>query len=296
MPRLTAKRPQDEFKRFVRLGDEARDGRDWALAAQHYQAALFLEPEAAGIHVQLGHSLKEAADFNGAEGAYLRALQITPDDVDLQVQLGHFYKLRGDTAKALKYYRDARARGSRDPHVLSYLATPGLATPPDTVITAPSETNKVRVPEEGGFPVFDFQFVSLSRPHNEGGALVFSTGVELDRISKDEFSFLAQRRNLRFGCQVYAETSDSVAIASERGVVAEDKTSATSLIVTFSLPIALFVDRPWRLVSLNCVYDGKFWFSDRGRPSTYAAVGVSNPEKQDLFKYYLENFNKRSRP
>jgi tetratricopeptide (TPR) repeat protein len=295
MPRLIAKRPQDEFKRFVKLGDEARDGRDWALAAQHYKAALFLEPEAAGIHVQLGHCLKEARDFDGAEAAYLRALRITPDDVDLQLQLGHFYKLRGDTLKTLRHYRDAQARGSRDPHMLSYLATPGLAASLEAAMSAePSDADKVRAPEEGGFPVFDFQFISLSRLHKEDNALVFSTRVELDRISRNEFSYLAQRRSLRFGCQVYAETSDSVVIASERGAVAEDKTSATSLIVTFSLPIALFVDRPWRLISLNCVYDGKFWFSDRGRPATYATVGLSNPEKQDLFKYYLENFNNAS--
>ena len=286
MARLITKRTKGEFERFVELGDEARDGRNWALAAQHYKAALSLEPEAAGIHVQLGHSLKEAGDFDGAEAAYLRALEITPDDVDLQVQLGHFYKLQGDIAKALQHYRSARARGSRDAHMLSYLATPVRTVEPD-----PS-----RAPEEKGFPIFAFQFTSLSRPRKEGEAIVFSTGVELDRISKDEFSYLEQQRNLRFGCQVYAETSDSELIADERGVVTEDKTSATCLIVAFSLPIALFSDRPWRLVSLNCVYDGKFWFTDRGRPCTYAVVGVNNPEKQDLFQYYLENFNNGSRP
>jgi hypothetical protein len=286
MARLITKRTKGEFERFVELGDEARDGRSWALAVQHYKAALSLEPEAAGIHVQLGHSLKEAGDFDGAEAAYLRALEITPDDIDLQVQLGHFYKLRGDISKALQHYRSARARGSRDAHMLSYLATPVQTVEPD-----PS-----RAPEEKGFPIFAFQFTSLSRPRKEGEAIVFSTGVELDRISKDEFSYLEQQRNLRFGCQVYAETSDSELIADERGVVTEDKTSATCLIVAFSLPIALFSDRPWRLVSLNCVYDGKFWFSDRGRPCTYAVVGVNNPGKQDLFQYYLENFNNGSQP
>jgi len=286
MARLITKRTKGEFERFVELGDEARDGRNWALAAQHYKAALSLEPETAGIHVQLGHSLKEAGDFDGAEAAYLRALEITPDDVDLQVQLCHFYKLPCDRSKALHHYRAARARGSRDAHMLSYLATPVRTVEPD-----PS-----RAPEEKGFPIFAFQFTSLSRPRKEGEAIVFSTGVELDRISKDEFSYLEQQRNLRFGCQVYAETSDSELIADERGVVTEDKTSATCLIVAFSLPIALFSDRPWRLVSLNCVYDGKFWFTDRGRPCTYAVVGVNNPEKQDLFQYYLENFNNGSRP
>jgi tetratricopeptide (TPR) repeat protein len=270
---LLSKQKPNEFKRFVKLGDEARDGRDWTIAAQHYKAALLLEPKTAGIQVQLGHCLKEAGDFHGAEAAYLRALQIIPDDVDLQVQLGHFYKLRGDNSKALRHYRLARARGSRDMHMLNYIAV-----------------------EEEGFPVFNFQFTSLSRPRKESDAVVFSTSVELDRISKDEFAYLAKRRNLRFGCQVYDETSDSPVIADARGVVTEDKSSPTCLIVAFSLPIALFVDRPWRLISLNCVYDGKFWFSDRGRSPTYTTVGVNNSEKQDLFQYYLENFNNGYRP
>jgi len=246
----------------------------------------------AAIHVQLGHSLKEAADFAGAEGAYLRALELAPDDVDLHLQLGHFYKLRGDLSTALRYYRSARSRGSRDPHMLSYLATPGLATPLDSTSTHLSAHGEKAKPVESGFPVFDFELTSVSHPRREDEAVVFSVGVELDRITKEEFFYLAHNRNLRFGCEVYADTSDSVVIASERGDVAEDKTSATSLIVTFSLPITLFVDRPWRLVALNCVYDGKFWFSDRGRRSTYATVGLSNLEKQDLFRYYLENFNK----
>jgi hypothetical protein len=293
MPRLIMKRTPNEFRRFVELGDEARDERNWALAAQHYKAALAIEPETAGIHVQLGHCLKEARDFDRAEAAYLRALQITPDDVDLQVQLGHFYKLRGDIPKALKHYRSAQARGSRDAHMLSYLATPGVVASVDSEMT--TDPHVSRAPEEGGFPVFDFQFASLSRSRREGDALVFSACIELDRISTDEFSYLAQHRNLRVGCQVYAETSESEVIASERGI-AEDKSSPTSLLIAFSLPITLFADKPWRLVSLNCVYDGKFWFSDRGRPSTFATVGVNNPEKQDLFRYYLENFNNRSQP
>ncbi len=286
MARLFTKRTKGKFEGFVKLGDEARDDRNWALAAQHYKAALLLEPETAGIHVQLGHSLKEAGDFDGAEAAYLRALEIAPDDIDIQLQLGHFYKLRGDVSKALKHYRLAQARGSRDAHMLSYLATPVQTVEPDIS----------RAPEEKGFPVFPFKFTSLSRPRKDGEAIVFSTGVELDRVSKDEFWYLAQSRNLRFGCQVYAETSDSALIADERGVVTDDKTSATCLLVAFSLPMALFRDRPWRLVSLNCVYDSKFWFSDRGRPCTYAVVGVNNAARQDLFQYYLENFNNGSQP
>jgi tetratricopeptide (TPR) repeat protein len=281
----------DEFARIVKLGDEARDARNWGLAAHYYKAAVSLMPEAATIHVQLGHSLKEAGDFGGAEAAYLRALDLAPDDVDLHLQLGHFYKLRGDISAALRYYRSARSRGSRDPHMLSYLATPGVAAPSGRVAKDFAPHPETGTPAESGYPVFDFQLTSISRPRKEGEAVVFSASVELDRITKDEFQYLAQNRNLRFGCQVYSDSSDSDVIASERGAVREDNTSPTSLIITFSLQAELFIDRKWRLVSMNCVYDGKFWFSDRGRPSTYAGIVVDTPDRPDLFQYYLENFN-----
>jgi hypothetical protein len=295
---LITKEEPDEFALVLKLGDEARDARDWVSAAHYYKAAVSLMPDAAAIHVQLGHCLKEAADFEGAEGAYLRALELAPDDVDLHLQLGHFYKLRGDRSTALRYYRSARSRGSRDPHMLSYLATPGLATPLNSIAKNSTTLSETVRPAETGYPVFDFQFTSISHPRREGEAVVFSAGVELDRLTKEEFSYLAQTRSLRFGCQVYYNTSDSEIIASERGTVSEDNTSPTSLIATFSLPMTFFIDRKWRLVSMNCVYDGKFWFSDRGRPSTYAVIVIEKRDRPDLFQYYLENFNtnRRTRP
>ena len=295
MVNLITKEEPDECARILKLGDQARDARDWVLAAQYYKVAVSLMPEAAAIHVQLGHCLKEAADFGGAERAYLRALELAPDDVDLHLQLGHFYKLRGDISTALRYYRSARSRGSRDPHMLSYLATPGLATPLNSIAKNSTANSETARPAETGYPVFDFQFTSVSRPRREGEVVVFSAGVELDRVTKEEFSYLVQNCCLRFGCQVYSDTSDSEVIASERGAVSEDNTSPTSLIATFSLPSTFFIDRNWRLVSMNCVYDGKFWFSDRGRQSTYAVITVDKPDRPDLFQYYLENFNTNRR-
>lgn len=287
----TTEQLPDEFGRAVKLGDEARDARNWVLAAHHYKTAVSLNPEAAGIHVQLGHSLKEAADFAGAEAAYHRALELAPDDVDLHVQLGHFYKLRGDTSAAMRYYRSARARGSRDRHVLSYLATPGLAAPGEWPAKDPFAHAETTTSVESGYPIFDFQLTSVSYPRRKDETVVFNACVELDRIKKEELLYLVHSRSLRFGCQVYAGTSDSEVIASERGIIGQDNTSPTSLIVTFSLPMVLFIDSKWRLISINCVYDGKFWFSDRGRPSIYAVVAVDKPERPDLFQYYLENFN-----
>jgi hypothetical protein len=266
-----------EFRQAVRLGDEARDARNWALALEHYSTAVTLNPDVAEIQIQLGHSLKELGNFGAAETAYLRALELAPDDADLLVQLGHLYKTRGDAASAIRYYHSAVAHGSRDIHASSYLATPKYV--------------EVAQANERGYPVFDFQLTSISRAQIEGNGYVFSVGIELDRIVKEELFYLIENRALRFGCQVYSGASDTDVIADKRGHVIDNKTSPSSLTVLFTLPATIFSDESVRLVSINGVYDGRFLFSDRGRPPTFAAIGVSKPERPDLFRYYLEKFN-----
>ena len=271
-----AARNSSGFREAVKRGNEARNARNWELAAQYYSSAVGINPSAAEIHVQLGHSLKESSNLAAAEAAYLRALELNPDDADVRVQLGHLYKMRGDIVAALRYYRSAQARGSRDPHMLSYLATPRyieLAKPP-----------------ENGYPVFGFQIVSISRPQqNEDDAVIFDMSVELDRITKEELFYLIEKQGFRFGCQVYSGSSDTDVIASDRGEVIDNVASPSSLTVRFTLPATVFLDEKIRLISVNGVYDGKFWFTER--PSTYAAIGLSKREKPDLFRYYLEKFN-----
>jgi hypothetical protein len=78
-------------------------------------------------------------------------------------------------------------------------------------------------------------------------------------------------------------------IASDRGEVIDNVTSPSSLTVRFTLPATVFLDEKIRLISINGVYDGKFWFTQR--PPTYAAIGLSKPERPDLFRYYLAKFN-----
>ena len=267
---------EDEFREAVKRGNEARDVRNWAVAAQHYSSAVGINPNAAEIHVQLGHSLKESGNLAAAETAYLRALELNPDGADLRVQLGHLYNTRGDIVAALRYYRSAQARGSRDPHMLSYLATPRYI--------------ELAKSSENGYPVFGFQIVSVSRPQqNEDDAVIFNVSVELDRITKEELFYLIEKQGFRFGCQVYSGSSDTDVIASHRGEVIDNDTSPSSLTVRFALRATDFLDEKIRLISINGVYDGKSWFTER--PSTYAAIGLSQREKPDLFRYYLEKFN-----
>lgn len=276
--RLRPARGQDEFRRDVQAGDRARDARQWVKAAQHYEAALQARPDAAGIWVQLGHSHKEAGNAVGAEAAYLQAKQLTPDDVDVRVQLGHFYKLRGNEARTLEHYRAAQELGTQDSHVLEYLArsaggavrgTPGQA---------------------GSLPLFGFTVDSALVPRRQEGGVVLQAAVTLDAIDADEFLYLAENQGLRFGCRVFeahsgtAAAADAVAEASKR----EDSPSALRLV--FALDPALLAGGP-RLALLNPFYEGRFWFNDQGYPGVYAALGLRESHKADLFSYYFETFN-----
>lgn len=89
---------------LVRLGDAARDRRDWAGAASYYRDVLEAVPKHRGVAIQLGHALKEMGDYAAAGRTYRRVLAVTPDDDDLHLQIGHLEKLRGNLRDALQHY------------------------------------------------------------------------------------------------------------------------------------------------------------------------------------------------
>ncbi|WPB84870.1 glycosyltransferase [Sediminicoccus rosea] len=87
-----------------RDGDAARDRRDWAEAAAHYERYLALAPDDAALWVQLGHARKEAGDLPAAEQAYRTAQERRPRDHDIALQLGHALKLQGRLEEAAAAY------------------------------------------------------------------------------------------------------------------------------------------------------------------------------------------------
>ena len=70
-----------------RLGDLARDARDWPRAAAAYQHYLGLRPGNAAIWVQYGHALKEAGLLAAALAAYGESLRLQPADGDRDLHL-----------------------------------------------------------------------------------------------------------------------------------------------------------------------------------------------------------------
>ncbi len=97
----------DEFGIFVARADVARDGRKWKEAAELYEKALILRPEASAIWVQLGNMAKEAGDYGRSEFAYKKALDLSPNEYDTHLQLGHLFKVRKDMGAARASYARA---------------------------------------------------------------------------------------------------------------------------------------------------------------------------------------------
>ena len=124
-------------------GDAARDQRDWAAAAAHYQRHLNARPGHFAIWVQLGHALKETGQPVEALVAYSRALALNEADADLLLNLGHLHKLMGHRALAIEYYQRS-ARVDSNIHARDELAQFGLTPIPAAAQDAPAPGAKSR--------------------------------------------------------------------------------------------------------------------------------------------------------
>jgi tetratricopeptide (TPR) repeat protein len=91
-------------RRLARLGDKARDRRDWAVARRYYKLALRFNPNRTSIWVQYGHALKETGRRRAAERAYRRSLAQAANVADTHLQLGHLLKIADRRHEAAAEY------------------------------------------------------------------------------------------------------------------------------------------------------------------------------------------------
>jgi glycosyltransferase involved in cell wall biosynthesis len=103
---LSAEERQRRGK-LLAAANAARDARQWAEAAEGYQAFLALDPDAAPIWVQCGHMLKEAGRRSEAQTAYERALKLEPQNADTHLQMGHLFKITSRKISAMQMYSRA---------------------------------------------------------------------------------------------------------------------------------------------------------------------------------------------
>ena len=95
--------------KLLRLADEARDRKQYLVAAKLYDRALRAGAPKVDILLllQCGHMHKEAGNLREAEARYLQALSLEPKNAEVLLQLGHFYKVAGRYADAKQYYQEA---------------------------------------------------------------------------------------------------------------------------------------------------------------------------------------------
>ena len=96
-------------RRLLRLADDARDRKQYLVAAELYDQALRAVASTVDIPLllQCGHMYKEARNLPEAKARYLQALSLAPGNAEVLLQLGHFYKVAGRYADAEHYYQEA---------------------------------------------------------------------------------------------------------------------------------------------------------------------------------------------
>ncbi|MBU8538242.1 radical SAM/SPASM domain-containing protein [Falsiroseomonas tokyonensis] len=107
---------------LIRTGNQARDRRDWPMAATSYAAALALDPGRAPIRIQQGHALREMGDHTGALAAYRAAAALAPESADAALHLGHLLGLQGERREGLALLRAALHRAGADPLLSAAIA------------------------------------------------------------------------------------------------------------------------------------------------------------------------------
>ena len=254
----------------IRLGDAARDARDWVNACLHYQRAVVANPRLDGIWVQLGHALKELGDLRGAEAAYHRALALKPGIPDTHLQIGHLMKMSGRLNDAVKAYADAALLDPELCDARTELAALGYS------------------PE--GLRVFGVAFDGPFGTRRSAGKVRFEVLARLDGIESAEVLRLVAHRGLRVGYWIHGGCSDS--IVEQTGHVPVDFAGRSILLCRFVLPDSLFDARRLRLLRVNMLYEGVGTFSDFDRPGGWLAIDTN---RIDLSSHYLALANGRAR-
>ncbi len=75
---------------LLRYADDARDRRQYLVAAELYDQVLRAGQATVDLLLQCGHMHKEARSFADAQARYLQAFSLAPKNAEVLLQLGHF--------------------------------------------------------------------------------------------------------------------------------------------------------------------------------------------------------------
>lgn len=146
---------------LARLGDRARDRRDWPRAGDAYRRALRRNPSLEPIWVQYGHASKESGDLAEAETAYRRALALDPANADTLLQLGHLLKSFGRFDDAEQAYRRVQPRHRAEP-----ARTPAISDAHCSELSVKSYVNQSECTLDRTFKYSKGDFYRVPRLHH----------------------------------------------------------------------------------------------------------------------------------
>jgi len=106
-PRMSPAEVEARFQDALADGNDARDGRKFAVAEASYRKALELKPRDARAHYALGNVFVDQQRWEDAEKSYRAASDITPNDPDVLVALSYVLVQTRTGAMNAKRFTDA---------------------------------------------------------------------------------------------------------------------------------------------------------------------------------------------
>ena len=252
-------------KRYVHLGNAARDLRRWPEARLNYEAALGENPTLDAIWVQLGHACKEMGDLPAAETAYRKALSLRQNIADTHLQLGHLFKVMGRTDEAAQAYAEATRLQPGSSHAADELERLGLTAE--------------------GVRVFTAAFSAPMATRLGQGSLWFTLHANLTGITAPEVLRLHAGHGLQLGCALHAGVS--TAPPSRTGTAQLAPLDETTLQCRFVLSHG-GANGPLQLARVGFLYEKAGSFTAWNHADTWMVLDMRGGALGQLYKGLTE--------
>ena len=111
---------EKRIERLIASGDQAFADRQYNEAVNHWQEAVRLAPDNAGILEKLGHASLRLARFHDAERYFQEAVELKPDAWTAWIEIGKLSVLSLDLQGGEDVWEMLKANRIRNPHALIY--------------------------------------------------------------------------------------------------------------------------------------------------------------------------------
>ena len=108
---LSAAQQQDPAYDPLDKAYQAIRSAEYPQAVDHLKRAAEIAPRRASIRKQLGYAYLKLNDLEAARRMFEEAVSLDPSDLHAALQLGFVYQQAGETTRAIKLFREVRAKG-----------------------------------------------------------------------------------------------------------------------------------------------------------------------------------------